>query len=64
MFSFISESKDLIWTYEHLIDLYVETEEYEKAIEQSNKLLEVPGSDKFKIQNDIATFNLKLENEK
>lgn len=62
MFSFISDPKDLIWTYEHLIDLYVETEEYEKAIEQSNRLLEVPGSDKFKIQNDIATFNLKLNN--
>ncbi len=52
----------LLWVYENLIELYVETEEYEKAIEYSNRLLEVQGSDKFKIRNDIAAFNLKLNN--
>ena len=62
MLSFVNEPKVLIWVYEHLISLYVETEEFEKAIEYSNKLLEVQGSDKFKIRNDIASFNLKLNN--
>ena len=37
-------------------------EEYEKAIEYSNKLLDIQGVDKFKIRNDIASFNLKLNN--
>lgn len=58
--SFTTEAKTLLWVYENLINLYVDTEEYEKAIEYSNKLLEVQGSDKFKIQNDIALFNIKL----
>lgn len=62
MISFATEPKILQWIYERLVDLYVETEEYEKAIEYSNKLLEVQGSDKFKVQNDIAMFNLKLNN--
>ena len=62
MLSFVTEAKTLLWVYEHLIDLYVETKEYEKAIEHSNKLLEVQGSDKFKIRNDIAMFNLELNN--
>lgn len=62
MLSFVTEPKHLLWVYEHLIDLYVDTEDYEKAIEYSNKLLEVQGSDKFKIRNDIAMFNLKLNN--
>ena len=62
MLSFVTEPKVLLWVYETLITLYVETEEYEKAIEYSNKLLDVQGSDKFKVRNDIARFNLKLEN--
>ena len=60
MLSFVAEPKVLLWTYEKLVGLYVETEEYEKAIEYSNKLLDVQGSDKFKVRTDIATFNLKL----
>ena len=62
MLTFVVEPKMLLWIYETLIDLYVITEEFEKAIEFSNKLLEVQGSDKFKIRNDIATFNIKLNN--
>lgn len=62
MLSFVTEPKMLLWVYENLIELFVETEEYEKAIEYSNRLLEVQGSDKFKIRNDIAAFNLKLNN--
>lgn len=62
MLTFVIEPKMLLWVYETLIDLYVITEEFEKAIEFSNKLLEVQGSDKFKIRNDIATFNIKLNN--
>ncbi len=62
MLSFVTEPKMLHWVYENLIQIYVETEEYEKAIEYSNRLLDVQGSDKFKINNDIATFNLKLNN--
>ena len=62
MLSFVTEPKGLLWVYENLVNLYVSTEEYEKAIEYSNKLLEVQGSDKFKVRNDIATFNLKLNN--
>lgn len=62
MLTFTTEPKTLLWVYETLIQLYVETEEYEKAIENSNKLLEIQGSDKFKIRNDIALFNIKLNN--
>lgn len=62
MLSFVTEPKTLLWVYENLIQLYVETEEYEKAIEYSNRLLDIQGSDKFKIRNDIAAFNLKLNN--
>lgn len=62
MLTFVVEPKTLLWVYERLIALYVETEEFEKAIETSNKLLEVQGSDKFKIRNDIALFNIKLNN--
>ena len=61
MLTFSTEPKTLLWIYENLIDLYVETEEYEKAIEYSNKLLEVQGSDKFKIRTDIADFNMRLD---
>ena len=60
MLTFINEPKILLWSYERLVNLYVETEEYEKAIECSNKMLEIQGSDKFRIRNDIATFELKL----
>ena len=62
MLTFTTEPKILLWIYDTLIKLYVETEEYEKAIEYSNKLLDVQGSDKFKIRNDIAVFNIKLNN--
>ena len=62
MLSFVTEPKTLLWVYEKLIELYVETEEYEKAIDYSNKMLEIQGSDKFKIRNDIALFNMKLNN--
>lgn len=62
MLSFVTEQKILLWLYERLINIYVETEEYEKAIEYSNKMLEIQGSDKFKIRNDIALFNIKLKN--
>lgn len=62
MLSFVSEPKMLMWVFETLIQLYVDTEEYEKAIDYSNKLLDVQGSDKFKIRNDIALFNMKLNN--
>ncbi len=60
MLGFTIEAKTLLWVYDRLVELYVETEEYEKAIEFSNKLLDVQGSDKFKVRNDIATFNIKL----
>ena len=62
MLSFVTEPKVLLWIFERLIELYVETEEYEKAIEYSNKILDVPGSDKFKVKQDIALFNIKLNN--
>lgn len=62
MISFVNEPKTLLWVYETLIEMYVESEEYEKAIEYSNKLLDVQGSDKFKIRNDIASYNIKLNN--
>ena len=62
MLTFVVEPKILLWIYERLVGMYVETEEYEKAIEFSNKLLDVQGSDKFKVRNDIATFNIKLNN--
>ena len=62
MLTFVTEPKMLLWVYDTLISLYIETEEYEKAIDYSNKLLEVQGSDKFKIRNDIALFNIKLNN--
>ena len=60
MLSFVTEPKTMLWIYESLVSLYVETEEYQNAIDYSEKLLDVQGSDKFKVKNDIATFNLKL----
>lgn len=62
MLSFATEPKVLLWIYENLVGIYVETNEYEKAIEYSNRMIEVQGSDKFKIRNDIALFNIKLKN--
>ena len=62
MLTFVTEPKTLLWVYETLIQLYVETDEYEKAIDYSNRLLDIQGSDKFKIRNDIALFNIKLNN--
>ena len=62
MLTFATEPKMLLWIYENLIDIYVETEEYEKAIEYSNKLLDVQGSDKFKVKTDIAMYNIQLNN--
>lgn len=61
MLTFVTEPKMLLWVNENLVSLYVETEEYEKAIEYSNKLLDIQGSDKFKIRQNIALFNMKLE---
>ena len=61
MLTFVTDSKNLLWVYETLVSLYVETEDYEKAIEYSEKLLDVQGADNFKIRNDIAGFNIKLK---
>ena len=60
MLTFATESKVLLWIYDTLVTLFVETEDYEKAIEYSEKLLDIQGSDKFKVRNDIASFNIKL----
>ncbi len=60
MLSFVTEAKTLLWIYETLVSLYVESEDYDKAIEYSEKLLDIQGSDKFKVRNDIATYNIKL----
>lgn len=60
MLTFVTDAKTLLWIYETLVTLSVETEEYEMAIEYSEKLLDIQGSDKFKIKNDIASFNIKL----
>ncbi len=60
MLEFVTESKMLLWVYDTLVSMYVQTEEYEKAIEYSDRLLEVQGSDKFKVRNNIAEFNIKL----
>lgn len=60
MLSFVTEPKMLLWVYETLVDLYEETEDYEKAIAYSEKLLDVPGSDKFAARDRIAGFYLKL----
>ena len=60
MLTFVTESKVLLWIYDTLVSLSVETEDYNKAIEYSEKLLDIQGSDKFKVRNNIASFNLKL----
>ena len=60
MLTFVTDAKTLLWVYETLVTLYVESEDYDKAIEYSEKLLDIQGSDKFKVRNDIASFNIKL----
>lgn len=60
MLSFVTEPKMLLWVFETLVDLYDETKDYEKAIAYAEKLLDVQGSDKFKIRERIANFNLLL----
>lgn len=62
MLTIVVEPKMLMWVYESLISIFVDTEEYEKAIEYSEKLIEVQGADKFKIKKDIANFYVKLNN--
>lgn len=62
MLSFVTDPKNLLWVYDLLVSLYVETEDYQKAIEYSEKLLDVQGADTFKIRNNIALYNLKLNN--
>ena len=60
MTDFVTESKMQLWIYETLVDLYEQAENYDLAIEYSEKLLGLQGSDKFKVRNRIALFNLKL----
>ncbi len=60
MLSFVTDPKMLLWVYGTLIDLYELTEDYEKAIAYSEKILDVQGSDKFKVRDRIASFNVKL----
>ena len=62
MLDIVEEPKMLIWVYENIIDLYVETGDYQKAIEYSEKLMDVQGADKFKIRDNIAHFNIELGN--
>ena len=60
MLSFVTEPKMLLWVFETLVDLYEQTEDYEKAIAYAEKLLDTPGSDKFNVRDRIAHFNLLL----
>lgn len=60
MLSFVTDAKTLLWIYDTLVELHVELEDYQKAIDYSEKLLDISGSDKFKVRNNIAAFNLKL----
>ena len=60
MLSFVTEPKMLLWVFETLVNLYEETQDYEKAIAYAEKLLDTPGSDKFNIRDRIAHFNLIL----
>ncbi len=60
MLSFVTDPKELHWIYSTLIDLYEETENWENAIEYAEKLMEIQGSDKFKLRDRIAGFNIKL----
>ena len=60
MLSFVEDAKTQLWVYDNIVDLYVEIGEYEKAIDYSERMLEIQGSDKFKIRDNIARLNLKL----
>ena len=60
MLTFVTDAKTLLWIYDTLVELSVTTEDYEKAIEYSEKLLDIQGSDKFKVRDNIANFNIKL----
>ena len=60
MLSFVTEPKMLLWIFETLVNLYEQTEDYEKAIAYAEKLLDTPGSDKFNVRDRIAHFNLML----
>ena len=60
MLSFVTEPKMLMWIFEVLVDLYEETQDYEKAIAYAEKLLDTQGSDKFKVRQRIAEFNMHL----
>ena len=60
MLSFASDQLTLRWIFENLVDLYEQTNDFEKAVAYSEKLLDVNGTDKFKIRDRIADFNLKL----
>lgn len=60
MLSFVTEPKMLLWIFETLVDLYEQTGDYEKAIAYAEKLLDTQGSDKFKVRDRIAGFNLLL----
>ena len=60
MLTFVTDAKILLWVYETLVALYVESEDYEKAIEYSEKLIDMPGANEFKARNNIAEFNIKL----
>lgn len=62
LLTFVEDSKTLLWIYDNIIDLYVAMNEYEKAIAYSEKYMEIPGADKFKIRDNIAQFNIKLGN--
>lgn len=62
MLEFVNEPKMLLWIYETLVSMFVATDDYAKAIECSERMLEIQGSDKFKIRDNIADFNLKLGN--
>ncbi len=62
MLTFVEDNKTLLWIYDNIIDLYVAMNEYEKAIAYSEKYMEIPGADKFKIRDNIAQFNIKLGN--
>lgn len=61
MSEFVTDPKILLWVYDTLVDLYEETEDYEKSVEFCEKLLGLPNSDKFKVRNRIALFYLKLD---
>ncbi len=60
MLSFVTEPKDLLWIYDMIVDLYETTENYESAIAYAEKLIEVQGSDTFKVRDRIASLNIKL----